>query len=497
VSRTAAAPGRTPWSLRTRLVVATLALLAVLSLAIGCFTAAFMKQNLIAQLDDDAKSTAVMLSRGAPPEESLRGLPRNSFAIRLDGSGVGSALMNREDGDDYEFSSGQSELISGVEADGYVHDVDLGGALDHTRVVALDGIVPGTRFIVGIPVRSADATTLQLTLIIASVSIVAMVAAAAIATLLVRLTLRPLERVAATASRVAELQLARGDVTIDDRVPDPDTDPRTEVGQVGAALNRLLDTVQGALAARQRSEAKVRQFVADASHELRTPLAAIRGYSELTRRSGATLPDDVRHALGRIESESVRMTTLVEELLLLARLDEGRELERDDVDLTTLATDAVSDAVAAGPDHEFSLDAPDEPVHVSGDGPRLHQVLANLLANARTHTPPGTAVETVIAVDGGEVVVGVTDDGPGIDEALLPSLFERFVRGDESRSRRAGSTGLGLAIVKAIVDSHGGAISVESRPGRTRFEVRLPRTAAPARATRPTASAGASASVGS
>ena len=194
---------------------------------------------------------------------------------------------------------------------------------------------------------------------------------------------------AATATRVAELPLDRGEVALAERVPDADTDPRTEVGQVGAALNRMLDHVGNALEARHASETQVRQFVADASHELRTPLAAIRGYAELSRRSREPVPDEVAHVLRRVESEAQRMTALVEDLLLLARLDAGRPLAHDPVDLTMLVVDAVSDAHAAGPGHDWQLDLPDEPVVVTGDGARLHQVLANLLANARTHTPAG------------------------------------------------------------------------------------------------------------
>jgi two-component system OmpR family sensor kinase len=214
--------------------------------------------------------------------------------------------------------------------------------------------------------------------------------------------------------------------------------------------------------------------VADASHELRTPLASIRGYAELTRRSGETLPPDVAHAIGRVESESVRMTGLVEDLLLLARLDEGHRPDSSDVDLGRLLVDAVSDARAAGPDHEWRLDLPAEPVIVRGEPARLHQVVANLLANARAHTPGGTQVTTALRDRGDAAVVEVADDGPGIDPELQATVFERFVRGDGSRSRAAGSTGLGLAIVHAVVEAHGGTAEVESEPGRTVFRVTLP-----------------------
>ena len=237
----------------------------------------------------------------------------------------------------------------------------------------------------------------------------------------------------------------------------------------------MLDRIAGALSARHASETRVRQFVADASHELRTPLAAIRGYTELAQRKQAQLPEDVAHAMNRVESETARMTHLVEDMLLLARLDTGRPLQRDSVDLTRLVVDAVSDAHIAGPDHHWELDLPDEPVTVAGDEARLHQVLANLLANARTHTPPGTTVTTSLAVgDRGDVVLTVLDDGPGIPHWLQPNVFERFARGDTSRSRIGGSTGLGLAIVAAVVRAHGGTIGVQSVEGRTEFTVRLP-----------------------
>jgi two-component system, OmpR family, sensor kinase len=293
--------------------------------------------------------------------------------------------------------------------------------------------------------------------------------------MVVRRELRPLERVAATAARVSVMPLDRGEVSLVERVPD--VDPRTEVGQVGSALNRMLDNIGSALEVRHESEMQLRQFIADASHELRTPLSAISGYTELTRRE--ELSPDVEYSLTRIASQTERMTALVEDLLLLARLDAGRPLERGEVDLTRLVVDAVADAHAAGPDHRWQLAVPDEPVVVPGDGSRLAQVLANLLANARTHTPPGTNVTVTLAAEPACALVSVTDDGPGIAPDLLPHIFERFARGSTSRSRDNGSTGLGLAIVRAVVGAHGGTVDAKSRPGSTEFTVRLPRPALP------------------
>jgi two-component system OmpR family sensor kinase len=266
-------------------------------------------------------------------------------------------------------------------------------------------------------------------------------------------------------------------------VAEADTNTRTEVGQVGAALNHMLEHVAAALRARQASETRIRQFVADASHELRTPLAVIRGYAELSRRDGEPMPADVAHALRRVESEAVRMTVLVEDLLLLARLDEEgaprgtrrggsvRPRRRRPQRCPRRGTQAPV----------VSLDLPEDPVTVTGAAGQLHQVIANLLANARVHTPAGTDVRVSLATrdgrDGGPgtAVLEVMDNGPGIPAPLVPEVFERFARGDGSRSRAGGSTGLGLAIVAAVVAAHHGAVTVDSGPGGAAFSVSLPR----------------------
>jgi two-component system OmpR family sensor kinase len=312
----------------------------------------------------------------------------------------------------------------------------------------------------------------NLTAAITIVTLVGLIIAAVLGAFIVRLALRPLRRVTSTASKVAEMPLDEGEVALAVRVPNPN--PHTEVGQVGVALNRMLENVSDALNARHQSETRVRQFVADASHELRTPLASIRGYAELTRRSREIAPPDIAHAMTRVESEANRMTTLVEDLLLLARLDAGRPLAAAEVDLTRLIVDVISDAHAAGPAHKWHLDVGDEPVTVHGDEARLQQVLVNILANARTHTPVGTNVWVSLAQHGKSVVIEVRDDGPGIPPGLMPDIFERFSRGEGSRSRAAGSTGLGLAIVAAVVAAHGGDIAVRSAPGETVFTVQLP-----------------------
>ena len=235
-----------------------------------------------------------------------------------------------------------------------------------------------------------------------------LVLALVLGTAMVQLSLRPLRRVAATATKVTELPLDSGEVTLPAGVPD--SDPRTEVGRVGAAFNRMLFHVERALGRRAASEARLRRFAADASHELRTPLSAIRGYAELALRHPGPVPEDVSHALRRVQSESARMTVLVDDLLLLARLDAGRPLEREPVDLSRLAIETTSDARVARGDHRWRLDLPDEPVLVEGDEHRLHQVLANLLSNAGKHTPPGSTVSVALALG---------DASPG--EALSPA----------------------------------------------------------------------------
>jgi two-component system, OmpR family, sensor kinase len=496
---------RRRWTLRAKLIVQLVAVVAVVSLVIGLVTEFALGSFLLGQLDHqlDAASGRAGGPEGGPPGpppgrgpggqiDALPSLcdpskpqPRNPLDVQgPQAPGTLAALITsngcvefaqrstNEGGKEDLGLDGQHQLAA-LPADGQRHDVDISG-FGHYRVT-----VRRTPFedklIIGLPMSNVDDTLLTVGLILGGVSLIALVAAAGVGTVIVRRALLPLNRVAATASRVAELPLARGEVALSERVPDQDTDPRTEVGQVGAALNRMLGHIGNALAFRHASETRMRRFIADASHELRTPLAAIRGYAELTRRGREDVPADVAHAMRRVESESARMTTLVEDLLLLARLDSGRPLEVEEVDLSRTVVDLVSDARMAGPDHKWRLDLPAEPVLVTGGGARLQQVLVNLLANARTHTPPGTTVTAAVRSTSDGAVLTVHDDGPGIPEDLLPEVFERFARGDSSRSREAGSTGLGLSIVAAVVAAHRGRVEVTSVPGNTMFTVTLPR----------------------
>ncbi|MFJ8578199.1 sensor histidine kinase [Micromonospora sp. NPDC093277] len=477
------------WSLRRRLVLSVVALLALVSVGIGGLTTVALRHFLVARIDSqlsgdlprwqqDRRSPFDLPQRRdeSHPPSLPPGFPPDSIAVRIVGGQVTASRQGAQD--PVMVPAADVTALARLPVDGKPHSVQVDD-LGAYRAVAR-GASDGDVLIFAIPLATVEQTVMWMVVAQAGVVTAGLVIAGSLGALIVRVTLRPLNRVAATAGRVAELPLDRGEVALSIRVPAADTDPRTEVGQVGGALNRMLGHVAAALAARQASETRVRQFVADASHELRTPLAAIRGYAEVARRGRDEVPPDVAHALRRVESESTRMTSLVDDLLLLARLDSGRPLAADPVDLTVLVVNAVSDAHVAGPDHRWELDLPDEPVGVSGDGHRLHQVVANLLANARVHTPPGTTVTTRLASVAGGVVLSVTDDGPGVPAALQPEVFERFARGDSSRSRAHGSTGLGLAIVAAVVEAHHGRVEVSSRPGRTVFTVLLPDSTADA-----------------
>ncbi|MEU6684203.1 HAMP domain-containing sensor histidine kinase [Streptomyces sp. NPDC046832] len=487
-----------PRTLRTRLVVASVVLIAVVCAVIGTVTTLALRSHLYEQLDAQVDDSGKRLSgpvkpggKGIDAKDRITGFisgparPKTVAAVvGPDGNITGGAFADPEDNGPYQgntpvdLTGEQKAALARVPTTG-LHTVDLPG-LGEYRVQYVDGLDGGTYYM-ALPTESVTTTISTLVLVEVSVTGAGLVAAAIAGSVLIGVATRPLRRVAATATRVSELPLHTGEVALNERVPDSETDPHTEVGQVGAALNRMLDHVHSALHARQQSETRVRQFVADASHELRTPLASIRGYAELTRRGREDVGPDTRHALGRIESEAGRMTLLVEDLLLLARLDAGRPLQFEQTDLVPLVVDTISDARAAGQGHNWRLDLPDEPAPVSADAARLQQVLVNLLGNARTHAPPGTTVTARVQRRGHWLCVDVEDNGPGIPAELLPHVFERFARGDSARSRANGSTGLGLAIVQAVASAHGGAVTVDSAPGRTVFTVHLPAPAPPPR----------------
>jgi two-component system OmpR family sensor kinase len=480
------------WSLRFRLLVGQVVVLAVVCIGIGAATELSLYRYLVAQLDTqlrDASQRSVRIF-GEPPtapwRHHQRPFPRpGPGPVFLDAPGqpVGMVAAVTSQGGAIEAgylttAGARAALTDAARAELGALPVNRPPAtinvdgLGRYRVVAAIARRSGDVIITGLPMSDVDATMIRVLLIFGVVTVIAVAAATTANIVIIRRALAPLRRVAQTAVEVVDLPLARGEVALPMRVLESDANPRTEVGQLGSALNRMLDHIAAALSTRQASETRVRQFVADASHELRTPLAAIRGYTELAQRVGDDT-DAVAHAMSRVQSETERMTHLVEDLLLLARLDSGRPLESESVDLSRVAVDAVSDAHVAGPDHQWELDLPEEPVLVLGDAARLHQVLTNLLANARVHTSPGTVVTTRLDSDGTHAALSVCDNGPGIPERLQSEVFERFARGDTSRSRKGGSTGLGLAIVSAVVKAHNGTITLNSAPGHTDFTVRL------------------------
>jgi two-component system OmpR family sensor kinase len=482
-------------TLGRRLVVRVTALVALAAILITATTALATRQLLMRQVDTQLSGVIGRLTgpSGGPGRSSDRllgpGQPFGAIIAIYDTDGepgqngqlTDQGSTNGRPGRLVPLEDEVIDELHAVPVDGHPTSVSLSG-LGAYRVVGLnlvsDGETVGT-VVIGVSLKDVDRTMIQLLGLAAVLSLLAIVGTIFASRALVERSLRPLNRVAATAQQVSKLELDRGEVALAVRVPPEDTDPASEVGRVGLAINHMLNNVAGALEARQASESKVRQFVADASHELRNPLAAIRGYAELTRRSGEDLPPDAAYAIGRVEAEAERMSKLVEDLLLLARLDSGPAIDIAPTDLTEIALNAVSDARAAGPDHAWALSLPDEPIEALGDRHRLHQVVANLLANARTHTPAGTRVETGLSVVDGEALLTVADNGPGIPAGVRDTVFERFTRADTSRVRAAGSekgtsTGLGLAIVAAVVEAHQGRVSVESEPGRTRFVITLP-----------------------
>lgn len=484
-----------PRTLRARLITGVLALLLLTCGGVSLATTELLRHFLVGRLDQQiaaagARYAASLEHAGGPNAATdTRAQAPGTFGARLlDGRVTGAGVVDG-DADDADVAAGDRPAdtddrvdlsaadqghLAALPPDGSAREVGLGRLGDY-RVRAVAGR-DGDVLVTGLPMSPVEATTNKLVMVELLVFGVALTATGVAGALWVRLSLRPLKRVADTAERVSALPLGCGEVTLSERVPDED--PRTEVGRVGSALNRMLGHVEQSLARRHLVEERLRAFAADASHELRTPVATVRGHAELALRHPGPVPDEVRHSLGRIEAESRRTGAIVEDLLLLARLDAGRPLAADQVDLTRLALDGTADARAVAPDHHWRLDLPAQPVLVPGDADRLRQVVANLLANAAAHTPGGTEVTVHLASAPGQVVrLAVTDTGPGIDPELARQVFERFVRGDRARSRATGSTGLGLAIVHAVVTAHHGSVELTSRPGRTVFTVTLPATA--------------------
>jgi two-component system OmpR family sensor kinase len=516
------------WHLRTRLVLVAMALLVAICGAVGIVSYASMDLFLTRQLDNQLEQAAVRArdfgrSGGrADPLEARIG----TLNARIHDDSVRSAGFVAEDATRESLTDEDNEVLLKLTSRSEPVDRTLSaGAYRLVAAEAPDGDV----IVTGLPLADKQKTLASLVWTMVVVSAGGLVVIGLAGTALIRRTMKPLDQLSEVATQVSRLPLDAGEVGLAVRVPASAAHPGTEVGSVGHALNLMLDNVSNALEARQESEMKVRQFVADASHELRTPLTAIRGYTELMRMTEHFTPDGQK-SLARVQSQSERMTTLVEDLLLLARLDEGQPLKLSDVDLTQLAAETVSDEKVMAPDRVWQLELPEEPVVVRGDATQLHQVLANLLSNARKHTGPGTTVVTgVRRTPDGSAGVTVSDNGPGIAPEFVGRVFARFTRADASRKnpvpmttpaavRRPmphrphrpprppsaadaspasavsatasaeGTSGLGLSIVQSIVEAHGGTVSVTSVPGRTEFVVQLP-APSPAGGARPAAQA--------
>ncbi|RSN18368.1 two-component sensor histidine kinase [Streptomyces sp. WAC 01325] len=473
-----------PHTLRGRLTVGLVVLLAVSCAAVGVAVVIELNGFLTRRLDEQLTEAgprfpASLEHSGVLPDDhdgderaDTRRQATGTFGARLlDGAVTHAAVVRTTGTLNVKLSARDEGELAAIPVDGTAHSVDL-SSLDDYRVVASRGI-DGDVLITGLPLEPVEAAVHRLELVAGIVFGAALAITGVAGGLWVRWSLRPLSQVAATATQVSELPLGSGEVTLPSRAPE--SDPRSEVGRVAGAFDRMLGHVEDALTKRHASEERLRRFAADASHELRTPVASVRGHAELALLHPGPVPPEVTRALERIAAESARMGEMVDEMLLLARLDAGRALQRQPVDLTRLVLDAVTDARAAGPDHRWTLELPEEPVTVTGDMHRLHQVLANLLANARIHTPEGTQVTVSLEFDSGAAVLTVHDDGPGVPEDVAPGVFERFTRADRRRTEDAGSgAGLGLSIVAAVSEAHGGSVSLESSPGSTTFTVKLP-----------------------
>ncbi|MFC3300746.1 Probable sensor histidine kinase TcrY [Arthrobacter agilis] len=489
--------GRRPLHLRTTLILTTLALLTAICIAIGVFSHLAMSTYLTGQLDEALKQAATRAGfpGGRPPGDDarpFRGIgpddidpgdaagqrPGTLNAVFADGEAQNSGLV-LDDGTTASLVQADLDTLAGIDPSAGPEEVTLstGDYRVDAAELPTELTTDGTVLVTGLSTTERDSTLVSLDITVAGLSLAGLVLTGLAGTAIIRRSLRPLEELSAVATSVSRLPLSSGEVAIPVRVPPAAAQPGTEVGTVGLALNEMIDHVTSALRERHASEMKVRQFVADASHELRTPLTSIRGYTELVLMSESVSPSG-RSALERVDSESRRMSSLVEDLLLLARLDEGQRGEVADVDLTELVIETTSDARVAAPGYSWGLDLPEDPVEIRAVGTEIRQILINLLSNAYKHTPPGTSVSTALTVapgpDGGTAILTVTDSGPGIDPAFLDTIFTRFSRGDSARTATEGSTGLGLAIVHALVQANGGDIRVTSEPGRTQFRVQLP-----------------------
>jgi two-component system OmpR family sensor kinase len=464
-------------SLRGRLLIGVISLAAIGLLISDVATYATLESSLVGKIDEQLqKDSTVSTARAVLASPTCQ--TRNRLAVEFpggtlteliaaDGSivnacGIGGLGANGTSAPVLPKTlpaAGEGKPVAPYTVNG------TGGVSKYRMTSWTEGSLGGQTVVFAIPLTPVQSTLSQLLEREALIGSVVLLAIAVLALLIIRIGLRPLEKMGEVAQDIAAGDLSR-------RV-EPST-PKTEIGRLGLALNGMLSQIEAAFQERSESNTRLRRFIADASHELRTPLTSIRGYSEMLRRGASRSATDAEVARRRIEEESVRMSVLVDDMLLIARLDQGRPLESEPVDLQAIARDAAADARAVAPQREVTLTAPGRVV-VKGDDTRLRQVVGNLVRNAIVHTPQQTAIEIAVSTVDGVGRVSVADHGPGLPTEELDRIFEPFYRADPSRSRDSGGAGLGLSIVSAVVSAHGGHVTVsETRGGGATFEVELP-----------------------
>ena len=464
-------------SLRARLLLGMAAVAVVLVVAMVATTRS-MQTNLIDQVDKQLERAEPQLRPDGRPDRDGAGDQQQgpTNGVRRPPSALYVAVVDPSSGvlatlyvpGTTEADASEPD-ISGEDVLDKVGDAPFtvgteGSSLRYRAVVRTEDR-NGVTLFYALPLEDIDETMERLLAIQAVASVAILIALGLVTFWVLRLGVRPVREMTETAAAIGEGDLSR-------RIPE--SAPGTEAGALGVALNHMLGRIEEAFDERSRSEDRLRRFVADASHELRTPITTIRGYAELYRMGGLSEDEALREAMRRTEQEASRMGSLVGDLLELARLDQGRPIEQAPVDLAVLATDAVADARAVQPDRTISLSASD-PGIVTGDEAHLRQVVANLLANARVHTPVDAPIHVAVQHEPDRVVLTVADQGPGMDPDTAAHAFERFYRADPSRARDRGGSGLGLSIVAAIVEAHGGHVALESALGRgTTVRVELP-----------------------
>ena len=461
-------------SLRGRLLIGVISLVVIGLLILDVATYTSLQRFLTNRVDDQllgSHNTAISVlggPSGGPGPQTGGGLPEDTIVERV--SPNGTVVLAKRLAFAPTTSKALPVLPNTLPAASERNPVismlaGTGGVSQYRAAIWQEDLFQGDTVVLAIPLTDIASTLSQLLQLELLISLGVVAAMAVLALVIIRISLRPLEKMGAVAQDIAAGDLSR-------RV-EPAT-PKSEIGRLGLALNGMLSQIESAFAERTASNRRLRRFVADASHELRTPLTSIRGYSEMLRRGAAESPEDAELARRRIEEESIRMTGLVDDMLVLARLDQGRPLEQEPVDLQAIATDAVADARVVAPQREIKLTSSGTVV-VNGDDTRLRQVLGNLVRNAIVHTPPQTPIDISLSTEDSMAKLSIADHGPGLSAEEVDRIFEPFYRADPSRSRDSGGAGLGLSIVSAVVTAHGGHVKVhETDGGGATFEVELP-----------------------